>query len=89
MGLLLLRPVKVISVLLPFIISFLRDWRRWILFGSPRQLSQQQHQQRARRLTYRIASLGPTFIKLVQVLGMREDFIPKTYADEFKKLQDQ
>lgn len=89
MGRLLLRPVKVISILLPFIISFLRDWHRWIFFGSPRQLSQQQHQQRARRLTYRIASLGPTFIKLVQVLGMREDFIPKTYADEFKKLQDQ
>ena len=32
--------------------------------------------------------LGPTFIKLGQLLSARPDFIPKTYADEFRKLLD-
>lgn len=32
--------------------------------------------------------LGPTFIKLGQVLSTRPDLIPEDYAEEFKKLQD-
>ncbi|MCD6386682.1 AarF/ABC1/UbiB kinase family protein [Candidatus Sumerlaeota bacterium] len=86
---LIFRPIIVITTLLPYIISFLRDWHRWILWGPARQLPEQVLQVRARRLTTSISALGPTFIKLVQLLGMREDFVPKVYADEFKKLQDQ
>lgn len=82
------RPIVVIWTVFPFIISFIRDWHRWILFGRPRQLTAAQKKQRAHALTNTIASLGPTFIKLVQVLGMREDILPKLYTDEFKTLQD-
>lgn len=32
--------------------------------------------------------LGPTFVKLGQVLSLRPDLIPPAYCDEFKKLQD-
>ncbi len=32
--------------------------------------------------------LGPTFIKLGQVLSMRPDFLPKVYCDEFEKCLD-
>jgi len=32
--------------------------------------------------------LGPTFIKLGQVLSMRPDFVPPEYVEEFKKLQE-
>ncbi|MBF0408874.1 MAG: AarF/ABC1/UbiB kinase family protein [Candidatus Riflebacteria bacterium] len=32
--------------------------------------------------------LGPTFIKLGQILSMRPDLIPESFADELKKLQD-
>ncbi len=84
----LFRPIVVLWTLLPFVISFIRDWHRWILFGRPRLFTTAQKKERARALTNTIASLGPTFIKLVQVLGMREDILPKLYTDEFKTLQD-
>jgi ubiquinone biosynthesis protein len=34
------------------------------------------------------AELGPSFIKLAQILSTRPDLITKPFADEFKKLQD-
>lgn len=33
-------------------------------------------------------SLGPTFIKLAQILSGRPDLIPQDFVEEFKKLQD-
>ena len=34
-----------------------------------------------------IEELGPTFIKLGQILSMRSDFLPKEYCDALKKLR--
>ncbi|SFM78932.1 2-octaprenylphenol hydroxylase [Methanolobus profundi] len=36
-----------------------------------------------------LEELGPTYIKLGQILSMRQDLIPPEYADEFSKLQDE
>src|SRR5215831_5621324 len=74
--------------LAPFLIAFLRDRRRWILAGPPRFLSDDAHRQRARRLTRTIASLGPSFIKLAQVFGIRADIIPQIYVEELSNLHD-
>jgi ubiquinone biosynthesis protein len=44
---------------------------------------------RAERLRLACADLGPTFIKLAQVLSTRPDLIPIEFAQELAKLQDQ
>ncbi len=40
------------------------------------------------RLRMVFSELGPSFIKLAQILSSRPDLITTEYADEFKKLQD-
>jgi ubiquinone biosynthesis protein len=40
------------------------------------------------KLRMAFSDLGPSFIKLAQILSSRSDLITKQYADEFKKLQD-
>lgn len=40
------------------------------------------------RLRIAFEALGPTFIKLGQVLATRPDLIPQSFVDELKKLQD-
>jgi ubiquinone biosynthesis protein len=41
------------------------------------------------RLRMAFSELGPTFIKLGQLLSARPDLITKPFADEFKRLQDE
>jgi ubiquinone biosynthesis protein len=74
--------------LAPFLAAFLRDRRRWILAGPPRFVSEETHRERARKLTQTIAALGPSFIKLAQVFGIRADIIPQLYVEELRNLHD-
>src|SRR5215468_11994642 len=74
--------------LTPFLIAVLRDRRRWILAGPPRFVSEETHRERARKLTGTIAALGPSFIKLAQVFGIRADIIPPQYIEELRNLHD-
>jgi predicted unusual protein kinase regulating ubiquinone biosynthesis (AarF/ABC1/UbiB family) len=83
------RSVSVLTKLLPLMVAFLRDRRRWILVGRPARRTPAHHQRRAERLTARLASLGPTFIKLAQLLSARADIFPEPYLSEIGTLQDQ
>ena len=74
--------------LAPFLVAFLRDRRRWILAGPSRFVSEDTHRERARKLTETIAALGPSFIKLAQVFGIRADIIPPQYIEELRNLHD-
>jgi predicted unusual protein kinase regulating ubiquinone biosynthesis (AarF/ABC1/UbiB family) len=73
----------------PFVLAFLRDRRRWVLVGRPAARTQQHHARRAARLSATIAELGPTFIKLAQLLSARADILPEPYLSEVGTLQDQ
>ncbi|GAB4484327.1 MAG: AarF/ABC1/UbiB kinase family protein [Thermodesulfovibrionales bacterium] len=42
----------------------------------------------AEKLRMAFSELGPSFVKLAQILSTRPDLITRQYADEFKKLQD-
>jgi predicted unusual protein kinase regulating ubiquinone biosynthesis (AarF/ABC1/UbiB family) len=83
------RSLRVFGALLPFVIAFLRDRRRWIFVGRSAPRTFEQHQRRADKLTASIAGLGPTFIKLAQLLSARADIFPEPYLSSIGTLQDQ
>jgi predicted unusual protein kinase regulating ubiquinone biosynthesis (AarF/ABC1/UbiB family) len=83
------RGLVIVGRLLPFVLAFVRDRRRWLLFGGPARRSPEHHARRAERLTAAIASLGPTFIKLAQVFSARADILPEPYLGNVSRLQDQ
>jgi len=69
--------------------GFLRDRKRWIVVGSPARRSERHHQRRAEKLVARVAKLGPTFIKLGQLMSARADIFPEPYLTAISALQDQ
>jgi predicted unusual protein kinase regulating ubiquinone biosynthesis (AarF/ABC1/UbiB family) len=82
------RPLYVFWRLLPFVIAFLRDRKRWVVVGRPREVSEETHRRRAAALTATVAALGPTFIKLAQVFASRADILPEPYLSEVGRLTD-
>jgi len=81
--------LRILLALGPFALSFIRDHRRWLWFGAPRQRDPAFHARRAERLVARIATLGPTFVKLAQVFSARADLIPEPYLSALGTLTDQ
>ncbi|CCQ34451.1 ABC transporter protein [Halorhabdus tiamatea SARL4B] len=82
------RFLAVLIEFLPLAITYARDRRRFLLFGSSRSVSSAQRHERAETLLQSLLTLGPTFIKLGQMLSTRPDILPPEYVTEFSKLQD-
>jgi Predicted unusual protein kinase len=74
---------------IPFILYILFTQKRFVIFGRRRALSEKYHLKSAKWLTGIIASLGPTFIKLAQVISTRADFLPPEYINALSTLQDE
>ena len=84
-----MRALVVVGRLLPFVIAFLWDRRRFLVFGRPPKRDEDRHRRRAVRLSATLAALGPTFIKLAQVLAARADILPEPYLSAIGTLTDQ
>lgn len=84
-----MRVLVVFTRLFPFVVAFLRDRRRFIVFGRPRRRDEERHRRRAVRLTRTLADLGPAFIKLAQVFAARADILPEPYLSSIGTLTDQ
>ena len=84
-----MRGVVVLGRLLPFMLAFLRDRRRFILFGRGVTAVGCAPSAARRAAHPNAAELGPTFIKLAQVLAARADILPEPYLAAIGTLTDQ
>jgi predicted unusual protein kinase regulating ubiquinone biosynthesis (AarF/ABC1/UbiB family) len=83
------RFLLVVLKFLPTFISYARDRRRFVFFGEGRDVDTEFKKDRAEKIKSKMLSLGPTFIKLGQVLSTRPDVLPPEYTDVFSTLQDE
>jgi len=83
------RGIRVLVSLTPLVVGFLRDRRRWVIVGGPARRTERHHRRRAEKLVARMAKLGPTFIKLGQLMSARADIFPEPYLTAIGALQDQ
>jgi predicted unusual protein kinase regulating ubiquinone biosynthesis (AarF/ABC1/UbiB family) len=83
------RAFVIFGRLLPFVLAFMWDRRRFLVLGRPRRRDAERHRLRAERLTRVLAELGPTFIKLAQVFAARADILPEPYLSAIATLTDQ
>jgi len=82
------RFLVVVGQFLPLIVAYARDRKRFLLFGQSRRVSSEQRHDRAATLLESLLTLGPTFVKLGQILSTRPDILPPEYVAELSKLQD-
>jgi len=72
----------------PLILAYWRDRKRFFLFGGSREVDEATQRERADVLLDTLLTLGPTFIKLGQLLSTRPDVLPPAYIEVLEGLQD-
>jgi len=82
------RFLRVIRQFFPLIVAYSRDRRKYLLFGGTRRVDPETQVERAEILLDSLLTLGPTFIKLGQLLSTRPDVLPPAYIDVLSSLQD-
>jgi len=83
-----MRTTYVLLRILPLLLSFRRDLKRWFFFGTPAERSLAFHRRRAERVVATIAGLGPSFVKMAQVFAGRADLLPEPYLGAVSTLAD-
>ncbi|ADQ66315.1 protein kinase [Halogeometricum borinquense DSM 11551] len=82
------RFLVVVYQFFPLIVAYARDRRTYLLFGGSRTVTAEMQSKRAEILLDSLLTLGPTFIKLGQLLSTRPDILPPQYIDVLSSLQD-
>ncbi len=82
------RFLSVVRQFLPLALAYARDRRRFLLFGGRRRVDSAERTRRARVLLDSFITLGPTFIKIGQLLSTRPDVLPPEYVEVLSELQD-
>lgn len=80
------RGLYVLWTLISFALYVYLDSKGW--FGKSRDSRETRLQRQAVRLRERLIKLGPTFIKMGQMLATRADLLPLDYIKELSQLQD-
>ncbi|MFC7211403.1 ABC1 kinase family protein [Natronoarchaeum sp. GCM10025321] len=73
----------------PLLFAYARDRNRFLVFGRGRSVDSSTRRQRAEHLLDTLLTLGPTFIKLGQLLSTRPDILPPEYIQVLSQLQDE
>jgi predicted unusual protein kinase regulating ubiquinone biosynthesis (AarF/ABC1/UbiB family) len=82
----LARAVCVVWALFSFALYVYLDSKGWL--GKSKGRRETRLREQAARLRGRLTALGPTFIKMGQMLATRADLLPLEYIDELSALQD-
>ena len=82
------RLLVVVRQFLPLVVAYARDRRRFLLFGRGREVDPETQVARAESLLDTLVTLGPTFIKVGQILSTRPDVLPGPYIAVLQRLQD-
>ncbi|WP_252896831.1 ABC1 kinase family protein [Metallosphaera hakonensis] len=80
------RTLTIIKKLTPRLLKY-RNFRRRILRGET--IPKEELEEEAKKFVDTMIELGPTFIKLGQVLSVRADVLPQEYMKELQRLQDE
>jgi predicted unusual protein kinase regulating ubiquinone biosynthesis (AarF/ABC1/UbiB family) len=83
-----LHVARVVIKLLPIVISFRRDRRKWVKYEG-KNIDEPKFRKHARKVLRTFIELGPSYIKLGQWLSSRADLLPLPYLEELSKLQDE